>query len=69
MLRGTVCFYHKAGGFGVIRPDRGGEDAFVHASAVRLAGLDRLEPDQRVTYALRTDARGQTCAQELKLCS
>jgi CspA family cold shock protein len=68
MLRGTVYFYHASGGFGVIRPDRGGDDAFVHVSALTLAGLDRLEARQRVSYSLRTDARGQTCAQDLKLC-
>ncbi len=68
MLSGTVYFYHAAGGFGVIRADKGGDDAFVHESALRVCGLDRLEPRQRVTYALRTDARGQTCAHDLKLC-
>jgi cold shock protein len=68
MLKGTVYFYHAAGGFGVIRPDRGGEDAFVHVSALQVAGIERLEPRQRVSYALRTDSRGQTCAQDLKLC-
>jgi len=52
----------------VIRPDGGGEDAFVHVSALRVAGLAELTPRQRVTYKLRTDARGQTCAQDLKLC-
>lgn len=68
MLTGTVCFYHVGGGFGVIRPDRGGDDAFVHVSAVQLSGLDRLESAQRVVYELRTDRRGQTCAHNLKLC-
>lgn len=68
MLSGTVFFYHAAGGFGIIRPDHGGDDAFVHVSALQRAGLDRLEARQRVTYALRTDGRGQTCAQDLKLC-
>ncbi|MEP9361279.1 cold shock domain-containing protein [Sphingomonas sp. KR3-1] len=68
MLSGTVYFYHAPSGFGVIRPDRGGDDAFVHVSALTTCGLERLEPAQRVTYALRTDARGQTCAQDLKLC-
>lgn len=67
MLSGTVFFYHAAGGFGVIRPDRGGDDAFVHVSALAASGLDRLESRQRVTYALRTDGRGQTCAHDVKL--
>jgi CspA family cold shock protein len=67
MPLGTVCFYNIRSGFGVIRPDRGGPDAFVHASAVAASHLPHLEPDQRVRYVLRTDARGQTCAHELML--
>lgn len=62
---GTVCFYNRAGGFGVIRPDRGGKDAFVHSSAVEASGLACLAAQLRVRYVLRTDQRGQTCAHEL----
>jgi len=46
---GTVCFYHRAGGFGVIRPDLGGADAFVHSSAVQASGLESLCAASRVT--------------------
>jgi len=62
---GTVCFYHCTGGFGVIRPDVGGKDAFVHSSAVEASGLVGLTPELRVRYELRTDQRGQTCAHDL----
>jgi len=64
---GTVCFYNRVGGFGVIRPDRGGKDAFVHSSAVEASGLACLAAQLRVRYVLRTDQRGQTCAHELTL--
>ncbi len=62
---GTVCFYNHASGFGVIRPDRGGNDAFVHSSAVEASGLATLDGELRVHYVLRTDLRGQTCAHDL----
>lgn len=66
MQTGTVWCYHKEGGFGIIRPDGGGHDAFVHISAVKASQLASLEPCQRVSYVLKTDARGQTCAHELQ---
>lgn len=67
MPTGTVCFYNVQGGFGVITPDNGELDAFVHVSAVQASRLPQLEQRQRVRYVLRTDARGQTCAHELEL--
>ncbi len=45
---GTVCFYNHASGFGVIRPDSGGIDAFVHSSAVEASGLATLAMEVRV---------------------
>ncbi|MEN3749619.1 cold shock domain-containing protein [Sphingomonas sp. HF-S3] len=65
MINGTVHFYHSASGFGIIRRDRGGPDAFVHVDALNAAGLTALSPGQRLTFELRTDARGQTCAHGL----
>jgi CspA family cold shock protein len=65
MPSGAVCFYNVRSGFGVIRPDSGGPDAFVHSSAVTAAGLAGLHPELRVRYVLRTDDRGQRCAHDL----
>lgn len=64
---GTVAFYNVRGGFGVIRPDHGGPDAFVHSSAVETSGLTGLAPALRVRYVLRTDDRGQPCAHRLRV--
>ncbi|MBB5720096.1 CspA family cold shock protein [Stakelama sediminis] len=66
-LSGTVCFFNGAAGFGLITPDRGGGDAFVHVSAINASGLTRLSRNERVRYVLRTDSRGQTCAHDLVL--
>ena len=49
-------------GFGFIQPEDGGNDAFVHISAVERAGMNSLVQDQRVSYELETDQRGKTSA-------
>ncbi len=67
MRTGTVWCYNQGGGFGIIRPDDGGHDVFVHASAVEASNLTCLRPRQRVGYIVKTDARGQTCAHGLKV--
>ncbi|MGK6319298.1 cold-shock protein [Sphingomonas sp. DT-204] len=62
---GRVWLYNGSAGFGIIQPEGGGNDAFVHVTAVTTARLDGLERGQRLRYVLRTDARGQTCAHDL----
>lgn len=66
MRTGTVWCYNEASGFGIITPDGGGPDAFVHVSAVQASNMRYLEPQQRISYVLKTDARGQTCAHEIQ---
>lgn len=59
---GTVKFFNPDKGFGFIAPDGGGNDSFVHISAVQAAGMATLDKDQRVKFELETDARGRTSA-------
>jgi CspA family cold shock protein len=66
MPQGTVKFFNKMKGFGFITPDGGGQDAFVHISAVEAAGLSGLDQDQRVSYELEPDRRGRESAANLK---
>ena len=63
---GTVKFFNPDKGFGFIAPEGGGNDAFVHISAVERAGMRTLDKDQRVTYELETDNRGKTSAVNLQ---
>ena len=63
---GTVKFFNAQKGFGFIQPEDGGNDAFVHISAVERAGFNSLVQDQRVSYELQTDQRGRTSAVQLK---
>ncbi|MBB4841494.1 CspA family cold shock protein [Sphingomonas kyeonggiensis] len=66
MITGTVKFFNPDKGFGFIAPETGGDDAFVHISAIERAGLRTLDKDQRVTYDLETDRRGKTSAVNLQ---
>ena len=66
MTIGTVKFFNPDKGFGFIAPDGGGNDAFVHISAVERAGMRTLDKDQRVSYDLEKDKRGKMSAVNLQ---
>ena len=61
-ITGTVKFFNADKGYGFIAPDNGGNDAFVHISAVERSGMATLEQNQRVTYELEEDRRGKMAA-------
>lgn len=63
---GIVKFFNADKGYGFIQPEGGGNDAFVHISAVERAGMQTLDRDQRVSYDLETDQRGKTSATNLQ---
>ena len=50
---GTVKFFNDSKGYGFIHPDDGGNDAFVHITAVEKAGMRTLQQNQRLTYERR----------------
>lgn len=66
MATGTVKWFNNKKGFGFIVPDAGGQDVFVHISAVQKAGLRTLDEGAKVSYELMNE-RGKTVAGELKL--
>ena len=49
---GTVKFFDNAKGYGFITNEAGGNDAFVHMTAVEAAGMRTLEKVQRLSYDL-----------------
>ncbi|MEQ1725510.1 MAG: cold-shock protein [Sphingopyxis sp.] len=63
---GTVKFFNADKGYGFIAPEDGGNDAFVHISAVEAAGMSTLKQDQRVGYDLAPDKRGKMAATNLR---
>ncbi len=60
--QGTVKWYNSAKGFGFIAPEDGGKDVFVHASALRRAGLTELAEGQRVTIQITQGQKGPEAA-------
>jgi CspA family cold shock protein len=68
MISGTVKWFNTDKGFGFIQPEGGGQDAFVHISAVERAGLRTLQEGQKVTYELVQDKRsGKASADNLQV--
>jgi len=57
MQVGTVKWFNAQKGFGVIQPDNGGSDVFVHISAVERAGMSNLNEGQKVNFELVADKR------------
>jgi len=67
MANGTVKWFNSAKGYGFIAPDEGGNDVFVHISAVEAAGLRSLNDDQKVSYELEDGRDGKKSAGSLAL--
>ena len=67
MANGTVKWFNATKGFGFIKPEEGGDDVFVHISAVEAAGLKGLNDDQPISYELVEDRRGRMSAGNLEL--
>ena len=67
MNRGIVKWFNSQKGFGFIQPDNGGNDVFVHISAVERAGLSTLNEGQKVSFDIVADRRsGKSSADNLR---
>ncbi|MBI1205730.1 MAG: cold-shock protein [Azospirillum sp.] len=68
MATGTVKWFNAQKGFGFIAPDGGGNDAFVHISAVERSGIGTLQEGQKISYELVSDRKsGKMSADNLKV--
>jgi len=66
-MTGTVKWFNGQKGFGFIQPDDGGNDVFVHISAVERAGLGSLNEGQKVAFELEKDRKsGKMSAGQLQ---
>jgi len=66
MATGTVKWFNTTKGFGFIEPEGGGNDVFVHISAVEKAGMTGLKDNQKIEYELIEGRDGRQSAGELK---
>lgn len=66
MATGTVKWFNTTKGYGFIQPEEGGNDVFVHISAVQEAGLQGLNDGQRVSYEV-AENKGKQSAVNLKV--
>ena len=59
MNSGTVKWFSSEKGYGFIANDTGGDDVFVHFSAIASQGYKSLTEGQRVTFDTETDSRNR----------
>ena len=65
MPTGIVKWFNPSKGFGFIVPDEGGNDVFVHVSALERAGLHSLDEGQKVQYEVVPSRDGKFAAENL----
>ena len=65
--KGTVKWFNSQKGFGFIQPENGGDDVFVHISAVEKAGLPGLNEGQKISFEIQNDPKkGKSSAVNLQ---
>ena len=62
MAIGTVKWFNPVKGYGFIQPDAGGQDVFVHISAVEKLGYTSLSEGLKIRYELLATRAGKTAA-------
>ena len=65
-MNGTVKWFNKKKGYGFIEPEDGGNDVFVHVTALKDSGIKFLNEGDKVSYEL-TENRGRMAAGNLSL--
>jgi CspA family cold shock protein len=58
MQNGTVKWFNESKGFGFIKPADGGEDLFVHFSAIKAEGFRTLAEGQAVKFEVVRGPKG-----------
>ena len=63
MATGTVKWFNSTKGFGFIAPDEGGDDLFVHHSAIQVSGYRELIEGQKVEYQATQGQKGMQASE------
>lgn len=66
MATGIVKWFNPTKGYGFVAPEQGGNDVFIHITALEKAGLSTLNEGQRISYELASN-KGKTSAENIKL--
>lgn len=66
MATGTVKWFNSTKGFGFIAPDEGGNDIFVHISALERSSLTGLSDNQKVSFDIEKGRDGRSSATNIK---
>ena len=68
MNNGTVKWFNADKGFGFISNDNGGEDVFVHFSAIVSSGFKSLMEGQKVTFSTEVDPKNSRKLRAVNVC-
>jgi len=68
MNKGTVKWFDAGKGFGFISNDNGGDDGFVHYSAIATSGYRSLEEGQKVTFDIEADPKNKRRFKASNVC-
>lgn len=68
MNKGTVKWFNAEKGYGFISNDNGGDDVFVHFSAIQIDGFKTLSEGQKVTFDTEPDPKNSAKLRAVNVC-
>ena len=69
MSQGTVKWFNAEKGYGFIANDEGGDDVFVHYSAIQAEGYKSLKEGQKVSFETETDPKNPNKLRSVNVCA